>query len=151
MKNRFKFRAWVKSENTMIAHREVIERAHFQFEDRIGEDNDIVMQCTGLEDRSGKLVYEGDIVEYYVYHEYDEVDCSIGVVEFDEFGYRYCLNLSSCKQRKGRKKLNSKVLDKDIIPKELTGKLDGFNKYFGDFISCKIRGNIYENKELLND
>ena len=135
MEDRFKFRAWVKSENVMIQHREVIERAHLQFEDRLGQDNDIVMQCTGLKDKNGKLIYEGDIVYFKEFHNRDDKDRGYGVVEFGDttsgHGYTigYCLNLNKCKQ-------------KNLRP-------TGFHRGLTGHI-LEVVGNIYENPELLN-
>ena len=58
-----KFRAWVTSEKTMIQHREVVERAHLQFNDSFNQ-SDIVMQYTGLKDKYGNEIFEGDLVDY---------------------------------------------------------------------------------------
>jgi uncharacterized phage protein (TIGR01671 family) len=58
------FRAWVPKEKTMIEHREVMERAHKIFKDSLN-DSDIVMQYTGIKDKNGKKIFEGDIVTYW--------------------------------------------------------------------------------------
>ena len=61
MKRQIRFRAWLPNEKTMIGHREVIERAHLQFDGSLNA-SDIVMQFTGLLDRNGREIYESDIV-----------------------------------------------------------------------------------------
>lgn len=84
-------------------------------------DNRIFMQCTGLKDKNGKLIYEGDIVKRFCVSSTMQPSIFIGVVSYDN--------------KKGRWEI------------EKNGKSDWF--YEDDL--HEILGNVYENKELLDD
>ena len=81
-------------------------------------------QCTGLKDKNGKLIYEGDIVKFYF-----DRDKVIGVIAWDnEHQVGFYVNTTDY------------FKDKYITNYDF---LCGFN--------YEVIGNIYENKELLND
>jgi uncharacterized phage protein (TIGR01671 family) len=76
MNDRFKFRVWneefKKYENTFM---------QFNEEDCIAVKpyaNTVIEQCTGIKDRNGKLIYEGDLIQWVKKGEI----ASQGVVEF---------------------------------------------------------------------
>ena len=164
MNDRFKFRVWSKKYNKFIEDNRYPIGSDFQliitqggtliklglgdFEDDCEdsyswatfdnyEQDCIVMQCTGLKDKNGKLIYEGDIVNY------DDRDLDYwhtpilnAVIEMRK--YQWCMVYY-------RKDIINVDTRKPAEQKTCLG--------FDDFISSRIEviGNIYENKDLLNE
>ena len=84
---------------------------------------DKILQCTGLKDKNGKLIYEKDIIRFYF--DNDEI---IAVIEWDNDECHFYLNTTDY--------VNDKyVTDYEIVKQE----------------EYEIIGNIYHNPELLED
>ena len=93
-------------------------------------EGDKLMQYTGLKDKNGKEIYEGDIFQFGTKKDWIDGEGERGVVEWHEKLARFGLDFSSIYGGEG-----------------YTGK----NQHLVDFIKgLKIIGNIYENPELLD-
>ena len=125
-----KFRAWLKKEQKMdndVDHISWLEDELYCIGDGItymvsAEDLEL-MQSTGLVDRDGKEIFEGDIL------------CDEGIEQESEFVYvtvSYREGMWVC----------------DQITDELCGYGGALNEFNNDY---SIIGNIYENPELLED
>lgn len=98
---------------------------------RFNIDDCIIMQCTGLKDKNGKLIYEGDIVKSdfkFFTITINPLAFKVGDVVFSELF--------------GGWVINSKDKAAPYQQAHL-GKIEAQN--------CEVIGNIYENKELLED
>ena len=138
-----KFRAWDKQDRRMITHEQDfiplkvtnlgvlrlnpnIEKDNWEFMNR---DRFYLMQHTGLKDRNGKEIYEGDIIKYNDYvvdPETDEVyDREItGVIKYNE-----------------------EYQTLDILVDEK--RIDEYWIVRTSECEVEVIGNIYENEELL--
>lgn len=94
-------------------------------------------QCTGLKDKNGKLIYEGDIVEAKHKPDREGWYCVWrGVVEYDNQNCQYVIKASHYSV------LNETKLNKAIFEN---------NESFNWFDWLKVIGNIYEIKEPLEE
>lgn len=133
MQDRFKFRVWL---NELIKPRMTYTSGLSINKNQIDDSDNIVMQCTGLKDKTGKLIYEGDVV-----------DCYISSQKI----YRYQI-----KQEIGSFMLVSQKEEIfDFINKWNDNVYPLSQLYFEyeneeNYIEqCEVIGNIYENPELL--
>lgn len=131
-----KFRAWNKATEAMNNYVEIYSykdgstgcSAGLQNNNPIGNtENFILMQYTGLKDKNGKEIYEGDIVVLKT-EDYDKIN---GVVSYDR-GCFMCLDSNG-----------------DFIEFWDDGSYTSYHLGFLDESDIEVIGNVYENKELL--
>lgn len=132
MNDRFKFRAWDKELKQMIGGWTdgytieflglggFIVRWGEKCENVESEERFELMQSTGLKDKNGKLIFEGDIVDYMRQHSVDDIEELSGPVKFH----------------------NGAFYVEDAYE-------DSLYLLAGCGISLEIIGNIYEHKHLL--
>ena len=128
MENRFKFRLFETYNNTMLDCKD------YDFNE-ILEGEKPVMQCTGLKDKNGKLIYEGDNVKYA---EFDWTDFSFKDWETEiaqvVWGNTY----------------DNYYPAFDLKDTDFNGT-NAFAYLFNEGWTIEVIGNIYENPELLED
>jgi len=121
-----KFRAWDTPNKYMITHKELCLVPLTYNEVFKGKDGYPLMQYTGLKDKNGVEIYDGDIVKYYQ-AEYNEE------TELREDRITVCEWYEDCYA---------------LIQRDAEGMLiTPFNILRTKVI--EVIGNIYENKELL--
>lgn len=135
MSDRFKFRIWINNKMHDVFYyykaKNGVIFACTDLEDNTGfnTDGSTLMQSTGLKDKNGKLIYEGDVVKTYSYR------CNLIVTWFKN---KFILVPYSDYQ------------DKDKYASE---RINGYryfennNRYANE--RDEVIGNIYENPELL--
>ena len=102
MNDRFKFRVWDKRRNKFIESPESTPMLQANgllayFKDAKYMNNYVVQFCTGLKDKNGKLIYEGDIVKETLTDFINEE--IIIVVKWDNLNASYNLeNLQNCER-----------------------------------------------------
>ena len=132
MNREIKFRAWHPLlcdmfDNVVIADGKALRRGYFatdvntDFSDKL-----IIMQYTGLKDKNGKEIYEGDIVQFKENYTNNPADFTIGVITYDEEYAGFTIKSNQYQYGIG----------------EDTESFD---------IYSQVIGNIYENPELLTN
>lgn len=117
-----KFRAWDKETKTMNGMAEIYRNRNQEIELHPRDENIILMQSTGLYDKNGKEIFEGDIVQFEDYYiESDLPYINNGIVEWSQ----------------GRFNITNRC------------SVDMEDLLDGEFLDLTTIGNIYDNKELL--
>lgn len=118
-----KFRAWDKETKTMNGMAEIYRNRNQEIELRPRDEKIILMQSTGLKDKNGKEIFEGDIIRYNI----DVVD----IKRHPTLGFYTVLD--------GREGFFGDGMS-----------IDDFEEGAKEFSkTAEIIGNIYENPELL--
>lgn len=117
-----KFRAWDKETKTMNGMAEIYRNKNQEIELHPRDENIILMQSTGLKDDFDKEIFEGDVILWIYWDEFE--DSGRAKVIFD----------------KGMFKLLDIRTEKEV-----------WDNLFDCIENCNVylQGNIYENPELL--
>ncbi len=140
-----RYRAWDKETKTMNGMAEIYRNRNQEIELRPRDENIILMQSTGLVDKHGKEIFEGDILKFN--DEWNEY-CHEGYVDGSVEGVNYVevVKGEACfefgKTRYPESSLFIYMEDEHLSFAELVK-----NKDFG----FEIIGNVYETPELLED
>lgn len=138
MQDRFKFRVWCEDnqeweeDTILISNKDMYEIRNDKFTKYTDIDpkNHIINFCTGLRDKNGKLIYEGDILRVTGSRDMS----GYGVVEYLQAGCQFFVN---------------GYLDN---PSPYHPRRKGeFYQPLQEWLCTEVIGNIYENPELLEE
>jgi uncharacterized phage protein (TIGR01671 family) len=145
MCDRFKFRVWDEPNKKMIY--DVVSDLRYYLSYDVFE----VMQCTGLKDVNGKLIYEGDIVKINEnYCDYSGIeDFYINqnfVVEYFQPRAVYLLKPFEYKDTDGSGIYDLSPDFYEFLKWKPCGKLEEYTLQ-----GIEVIGNVFQDKELLNE
>lgn len=120
----YKFRAWDKETKTMNGMAEIYRNRNQEIELHPRDENIIIMQSTGLKDDFDKEIFEGDVILWTYWDEFE--DSGRAKVIFDNGMFR--------------------LLD-------IRTEKEVWDNLFDCIENCDVylQGNVYENPELLEE
>ena len=133
MNDRFKFRVWDKRLKRYLCEYAptpmLMSNGNLAYLDDAEMEFYEVEQCTGLKDKNGKLIYEGDIIQAINQDTVNKPDLQTGVIWGDELDCRWI-----------------KFKKEELSWNDFCSLID-----YDCTLTIEVIGNIHENKELLND
>ena len=153
MQDRFRFRCWCVNKNQWETGKVYLDnegRIYDEFH-RVKEETHIINFCTGLNDKNGKLIYEGDIIKIPTQCNKElHGNYSLQEVVWRN-GYWIISYISSETGRKLPRGFTSGFLH-DYWSEEFKKEFMFSNEeMFCKYDTLEVIGNIYENKELLGE
>ena len=140
-----KFRFWIKEKEVMVQD----VRIHGKLNSKLNQQWLVPMQFTGLKDKNGKEIYEGDVLNFdWRLQETSELyadDCENikGVVRFQNG--KYVVWFFNNSMSFDLSDINQNTLERFWRETYVSAKDDYFK-----MTGFEVVGNIYQNPELLN-
>jgi uncharacterized phage protein (TIGR01671 family) len=143
MNNRFKFRFWHKSKNhyinteklvlndgtyTQVGTKQMNNGTYCSYIVNEYNTSEIIPeQCTGLKDKNGKLIYDGDYIRAVNQDTKDRPDLQVGHIWVDEMGCRWI-----------------KFKTEELSWNDFCSLID-----YDATLEIEVLGNIHENADLI--
>ena len=144
MKREIKFRAWIKSEDESLmvypkgkSDYMIICNGDgfaivYDMDEYVDDEEFEIMQFTGLTDKNGKEIYEGDVLSLHSF--YERLGSNLGVEEAEAEGTFEVVYNNDCVC---------------FDAKKIKSNVDGWTLFIDSIEDWEVIGNIHENPELL--